>query len=199
MAVSEEFRTTYGTGTRYRPFEKADRERLAPIIPEFLLELWEADGWAGYRDGLLWTVDPQEYEPIVAAWKFPEAPLAAVARTALGKLYLLGTFKTQSGGSAQGVLGLNPHTSTYSFVGQRAEKFFTKTIAQEDYASDALQEPETRRAAKALGPVAWNEMYGYEPALALGGSGKPDTVRRYNIFNHQLLLSQLGEAKLRKL
>jgi hypothetical protein len=196
--VSDEFRNAYGTGTRYRAFGSADRERLASTVPAFILDLWEADGWAGYRDGLFWTCDPQEYEPVVAAWKIPESPLLVVARTALGKLYLLGSFKTQSGGSAHGVLGLNPHTGDYSFVGQRAEKFLTISITKEDYITEALQEPEAKRAAKAVGPLAWDEMYGYEPALALGGSGKPDTVRRYNIFNHQILLSQLVAAKLRK-
>ena len=56
-----------------------------------------------------------------------------------------------------------------------------------------------RRAAQVVGPVASNEMYGYEPALALalGGSGKPETVRRLDLFAHHVLLSRLTPLKVR--
>ena len=73
----------------------------------------------------------------------------------------------------------------------------TRSIARDRYVK-TLHQADAQRAAKAVGPLGWDEMYGYEPALALGGSGDPETVRRLNIFNHDLLLSQLGELKLRK-
>lgn len=72
----------------------------------------------------------------------------------------------------------------------------TKSIARDRYIK-TLHEADVQRAAKDVGPLAWDEMYGYEPALALGGSGKPETVRRFNFFNHHLLLTQLGEVKRR--
>lgn len=198
MSRYDDFRKAYGKAKQYRPFQDGDRDRLASIVPDYLLELWQADGWAGYRNGLLWTLDPHEFAPVVAAWKLPESSLVAVARTAFGKLYLLGSAITPRGTPAPVIWGLNPHTGEYSMVGPVAEKFWTKSIAKESYITTALQEPETTRAANDVGLLAWDEMYGYEPALALGGSGKPDTVRRFNIFNHQLLLSQLVEPKLRQ-
>ena len=198
MGFGEEFRKAYGQGKQYRAFDKAARSRLESTVPAYLLDLWEADGWASYRDGLLWFVDPRDFEPVVHAWKVPEkTPLLAVARTAFGELYLLGTFTEGDGVSEDSVLALNPHIAEYSFVGPYAEQFLTKSIARDRYVK-TLHQADAQRAAKDVGSLAWDEMYGYEPALALGGSGDPATVRRLNIFNHHLLLSQLGEVKLRK-
>jgi hypothetical protein len=200
MGFGEEFRKAYGQGERYRAFTKADRARLEAAVPAYLLDLWESDGWAGYRGGLLWMVDPQEYEPVLRAWNIPESfPLITIARTALGALFLLATAPTPNGSIGQAILLLDPHLGEYMTVGPFAEKYMTRTLAKDGTIANSMQEPETKQAVQDVGPLAWNEMYGYEPALRLGGSGKPDTVRKYNIFNHHLLLSQLAPIKVRKL
>jgi hypothetical protein len=200
MGFGEVFRKAYGQGVSYRAFLKADRDRLEGRVPGYLLDLWESDGWAGYRDGLLWMVDPDEFVPVLAAWNVPnDPPLIVVARTAMGQLFLLGSnFRAPNGAPAPKVLVLNPHSASYNTVGLVAEKFLTRSIADEDFLKPAMHEAETKRAAKDVGPISWNEMYGYEPALALGGSGKADTVRRFDLFTHHLLLSQLVPLKLRK-
>jgi hypothetical protein len=198
MGFGEEFRRAYGQGTSYRQFDDAARSRLAPRIPDYLLALWDVDGWASYRNGLLWFVDPEDFDPVVQAWNLPEeSPLAVVARTAFGHLYLLGKFAATDGSSVESIIALNPHIAEYSFVGPYAEQFLTRSIARDQYVR-TLHEADVRRAAKDVGTLAWNEMYGYEPALALGGSDDPANVRRLNIFTHHLLLSQLGPAKLRQ-
>lgn len=197
MGFGEEFRNAYGQGKPYRTLDRDTRARLTSVVPAYLLDLWESDGFASYRDGLLWFVDPLDFAPVVEAWRMPEqVSLIAVARTAFGELYLLGSFVADDGTSADSVLALNPHSAEYSFVGPFAEQFLTKSIARERYIK-TLHESDVKRAAKDVGPLAWDEMYGFEPALALGGSGKPDTVRRYNIFNHHLLLSQLSKVQRR--
>lgn len=199
MGLGEEFRQVYGQGKQYRPCGPAEQARLEPAVPEYLLEHLKLDGWAGYRDGLLWTVDPQDFEPVVQAWKLPGKHPIAVARTAFGSLYLLREFVTPKGTTGFAILELNPHTGDYMLVGPSARIFLTESLAQPDYFKTILREADAKRAARDQGPLAWDEMYGYEPALALGGARKPENVRRVNIFNHHLLLSQLVEAKVRKL
>lgn len=124
MGFGEEFRKAYGQGKPYRAFDQVTRTRLAPTVPAYLLDLWESDGWASYRDGLLWFVDPRDFEPIVKAWRLPEKTmLITVARTAFGELYLLGSFTADDGTSADSVLALNPHSAEYSFVGPLLSSF----------------------------------------------------------------------------
>ncbi len=190
--------SNYGPATQYRAFTPADRDRLSGSVPGYLLDLWEADGWASYRDGLVWTVDPHEYAPIVAAWNLPDPSLRAVARTAFGVLYMLRDFTTQRGTPGHSIRKLDPHTGAYANVGPVAEKFLGRMLDDEEYVTLVFAGPEARQAAADLGPLAWNEMYGYEPALAFGGSGAPETVRRYPLFAHHALLSQLVEPSLQR-
>jgi hypothetical protein len=198
VGFGEEFRKAYGQGKPYRAFDKGARSRLSPTVPGYLLDLWESDGWASYRDGLLWFADPRDFEPVVQAWRLPEeAPVIAVARTAFGELYLLGRFIENEPDAEDSVVAINPHTAEYSYVGPFAEQFLTSSIASDRYLR-TLHEDDMRRAAKDVGSLAWDEMYGYEPALALGGSGEPDSVRRLNIFRHHLLLAQLSVLRLRQ-
>jgi hypothetical protein len=194
MPFGEEFRKAYGRGELYRAFQAADRARLAAIVPGYLLDLWESDGLAGYRGGLLWMHDPHELEAVIAAWKLPK-PVVPVARTAFGRLFVISDAVAQNGSTVQQMVRIDPHTATYATVGAFAEKFLTKNLAKEDYLQNALMEPETKRAAADVGPLDWNEMYAYEPALALGGSGKRETIRKVNLFNHHHLLAQLGPIK----
>ena len=42
-----------------------------------------------------------------------------------------------------------------------------------------------------IGPPARDECYAFEPALALGGPGTPDTIRRVKIREHLAILAQL--------
>jgi hypothetical protein len=197
MSFGEKFRGAYGQGVQYRACSSVERSRLEGAVPEFLLELWKSDGWASYRDELLWTVDPQDFEHVVSAWKLPRDPALVVARTAFGSLYLLSEFVTEQGAKGISIVELNPHTGDYMVIGPTAKRFLTESLAKPEYIKNVLREADAKRAARDVGPLAWDEMYGYEPALALGGSGNPETVRRVTIFNHHLLLSQLVEAKVR--
>lgn len=197
MGFGQEFRDAYGNGQQYRAFGPEDRARLENAVPDWFLDLWETDGWASYRGGLLWTVDPHVFEPLVKLWKSPY-PGTVVARTAFGSLYLLKEYPISDEEIGRSTAEIDPHTAQYSIVGPEAEGFFTEDLADLEYIKDVLWEPDVKRAVKDLGPLAWDEMYGYEPALALGGSGERETVRRYKLFEHHLLLSQLGELKVVK-
>jgi hypothetical protein len=64
-------------------------------LPDRLLAYWEEFGWCGYGEGLFWTVNPQEYEPVLNAW-IGETPFMQqdvyhiIGRSAFGKLYFWG-------------------------------------------------------------------------------------------------------------
>ncbi|GLO52626.1 hypothetical protein PPUN110474_40270 [Pseudomonas putida] len=64
-------------------------------LPDKLLQYWIEHGWCGYGDGMFWTVNPQEYEGVVASI-LESANLEKhdrfhlIARGAFGDLYLFG-------------------------------------------------------------------------------------------------------------
>lgn len=64
-------------------------------LPDRLLAYWHESGRCGYAEGLFWTVNPQEYEPVLEAW-IGETPFMEqdayhiIARGAFGEIYFWG-------------------------------------------------------------------------------------------------------------
>ncbi|MNP52963.1 hypothetical protein D3C76_1473920 [compost metagenome] len=56
---------------------------------------------------------------------------------------------------------------------------------------DDLFEPARER----LGTLGVDEMYGFVPALMLGGSGSLERLEKLKVVEHLLLLSQLSELQ----
>ncbi len=156
--------------TRSVPAEKLTR--FAGKLPEQLLSYWRLYGWSGYGNGLFWTVDPDAFEPALEAWIgdmpfMKEDSYHVIARSAFGELFLWGA---RSGKSIK----------IMSHWGQ----------------NDCLDRPLFDRAVKSLGPLAADEMYGFEPALALGGKAELESLRRVKAVEHLVLLAQLGKRQV---
>jgi len=93
---------------------------------------------------------------------------------------------------------LDPHHGEMSLAGLRWGRLLEQVLTDDRYFSRVLRQSEVQAATAAQGPLAWNEMFGYEPALALGGSSSVASMRRYGLFVHQALLSQPVELQLRQ-
>ena len=71
-------------------------EKFRGKLPDKLLEYCQEYGWCGYAKGLLWTVDPGEWEDTLEDW-IGDTPFMekdayyVIARSAFGKLVLWGT------------------------------------------------------------------------------------------------------------
>ena len=162
-------------------------------LPDQLLAYWEEYGWCGYADGLFWTVNPQEYEPALEAWigdtSFMEQDAYhVIARSAFGTLYLWGE---QTGDTlrifapASRCFSSMPDESIDRDFAMRL--FFgglwRRTNDVEDLFAPALQQ---------LGRLTHDEMYGFVPALALGGAPTLANLRKVKAVEHLIILAQLA-------
>jgi hypothetical protein len=176
---------------RYVPLSTIDRYRGK--LPDQLLTYWEEYGWCGYADGLFWTVNPQEYEPALEAW-IGDTPFMeqdayhVIARSAFGKLYLWGeeTGDTLSIFAPASTCFASPPDNDIDrdfemrlFFGGMSRK----GIDVEGLFAPALQQ---------LGRPAHDEMYGFVPALALGGALTLSNLRKVKAVEHLVLLAQLA-------
>lgn len=170
-------------------------------LPDRLLAHWQEAGWGGYAKGLLWIVDPEEYEDLVDEW-LDNCPLEqidafhVVARTAFGELFLCGE---RTGASAT----INCATNAIFAL---AQDLRTKTARDLDISirtlltlerddcelADESGHPLFDRALMALGPLAPDEMYGFEPALVAGGKRRLENLRKVKLDQHLTILRQLA-------
>lgn len=160
------------------------------------MEYWSEHGWAGYGNGIFWLVNPQEYDAVVSYW-LENTNLGShdtyhlIARSAFGDLYLWG----ENTGS---ILTLAAYHSRYflsapsSSSEERDNKIQSLLMwaMTENIGLDLFDE-----ARATLGDLAPNEMYGFVPALMLGGSAKLERLQRLDAEVHLILLSQMAELE----
>ncbi len=159
-------------------------------LPDQLLAYWEEHGWSGYADGLFWTVNPQEFEPVVTEWVKQNPTIVGdsyhvIARNAFGDLHLLGE-------NTETFLTIDACWARYSYTRSKVSKdrnistFFA--ILDREHC-DPLAFFDAAR--KRLGRLKHDEMYGFVPALALGGLAQERALEVVKMIEHLLFLSQL--------
>lgn len=175
-------------------------------LPDQLLTYWQQEGWCGYKDGLIWTVDPTDYADVVSEW-LAETPLATVdrfhvfARSAFGKLYVIGE-RSKSDMTINcpfhGVIAfkddIEPGSTNERDGSIRA--FFASSQPDQFDIDDARGQPLFARALSKLGPLAEDEVYGFEPAMIAGGTNDLAHLRRVKADQHLTILRQLASPSI---
>jgi hypothetical protein len=197
----EIFIEEFGAATTRISAPVSQIEKWRSTMPPALLEYWYREGWSGFGQGIFWIANPDDFEELLAEW-LVGTPLEkidrfhVIARTAFGKLYLWGE---RTGPSTQLVI------SDHSIL--CLERDLKKPVKNPDLAlrgffsssdpsyADALDEdgkPLFQRALQALGPLRPDEIYGFEPALVIGGKASIENVRIVKIHEHLRILRQLA-------
>jgi hypothetical protein len=195
--VFARFLEKFGQAVDRREVPISSIQRYRGKLPDQLLEYWSDHGWAGYGEGIFWFVNPQEYEGVVASWlagtEFEAFDIYhLIARSAFGDLYLWGE---QTGASLKITSILSRYTTHQSiYLGGQMNKgvrsfVLGRQVEGNDYGD--LFKP----AKKKLGTLRHDEMYGFVPALALGGPDTLEHLEKVKAVEHLMLLSQLSELK----
>ena len=184
---------------------RAKIEQFRGRLPDKLLEYWQEYGWCGYAKGLFWTVDPDEWEDELETWlgdtPFIESDAYyVIRRTAFGGLILWGEKTGQSikVNTAWGMIFPSFNEAEFKKDGPDLSlQLFFSSFSKDRI--DLLDEDGGRlfeRALKKLGPLDHDTMYGFVPALALGGGPKLENLQKLDVHVHLNILSQLTERKI---
>jgi hypothetical protein len=155
-------------------------------IPSELLEVWEQYGFGIFGDGYLRIVNPANYVELVAdtyqLTSTPsDGPPLALFTTAMGDLLIW----------EMGYLSLVDYRhGNVTIVGKSLKNFF-RVFAEDSYLVERLRWEPYPAARERLGEPAFDECFGYVPALALGGPETVGHLQKVKLREHIYLLSQL--------
>jgi hypothetical protein len=197
----EVFIDEFGEATHRVEVPAASIEKWHGKLPDQLLEYWKEEGWCGYANGLFWTVNPDDYEDLVDEW-LEDTPLEqidafhVIARTAFGQLYVCGertgvsvTISCEIGS----VFALPKELKPKSREDQDwSVKAFLGLNNDNCNLDDESGLPLFNRALAKLGPLAPDEMYGFEPAIILGGKMRLENLAKLKLDVHLTILRQLA-------
>jgi hypothetical protein len=182
MGSLDRFKQKHGPPTDCLKAPEASLKAYTGRLPATLLAEWEESGWCAYGRGLLWTVNPDEYTDILSDWVSNAELMIAYLRTAFGSIIYWD-------GSDNYFLDV--------LIGYRGKIFrdigsvFNWHLCNDDYLDDVVRRPEFEEALPILGPPQRDECYAFTPAIALGGPGAADSLKRVKLREHLALLAQL--------
>ncbi|MEC6746417.1 GAD-like domain-containing protein [Pseudomonas qingdaonensis] len=200
-AFLEMFIEAMGEPANQRPVPAESIAQYRGRLPDKLLEYWQEQGWGSYADGLFWLVNPHDYQHLLDMWlqgtEFEKLDTYhVIGRTAFGDLYAWGeTYgrklivlcaynRVYAMSSEKNVPCSNPDLELQSFLSM---------VEREDFdMEDADGEFLFERALQALGPLGEQELYGFEPALVMGGKAVLGNLRKLQLDVHLTILRQFG-------
>jgi len=176
-----EFEKRLGRGAQYRALQLRHQQYVG-LLPKEIMELWERDGFCSYGGGLIWTVDPAEFESVLGEWIDTSSKPLVFARTCWGDLYFWeqGSIKL-----------LHIWTGRVITFGSEVSTLFDLSLASESYLERGLALSVFQKVLARLGPPEWDECYGFVPAMQLGGKIRAESAHKMKLQEHLSLLSQL--------
>lgn len=198
----EVFIEEFGEATYHFSVPNEAFEKWQGKLPNQLLNYWKNEGWNAYANGLFWTVNPDDYEDLVDEWledsRLEEIDaFHAIARSAFGDLYLWGE---KTGSSVTICCSINSIIALQKNLKRKIDDpdFYARTFFSNQEVSrcdlkDELKSPLFDRALKKLGPLAPDEMYGFEPALVAGGKMLLENLHKVKLDQHLTILRQLAK------
>jgi len=200
------FIETFGEASYSTPVPEESFASWSDKLPPVLLTYWREEGWATYANGLLWIVNPNDYEYIKNIW-LEDTPLSTfdnfhvIARSAFGNLYLCGEKTGRSVTIActnNEILALKSKLKEKPLHDQdfSIKAFFACSRPKQYDYIDTKGKLLFERAAEKYGPLEPDEMYGFEPALVMGGNPTLKNLRRLKLDSHLHILRQLDRPSL---
>lgn len=202
----EYFISNFGEATKSSPVPSEILEKWRDKLPDQLLKYWEKEGWCEYANGLFCTVDPDDYEDLVDEWLADTGldeidAFHVIARTAFGELYLCGE---KTGCSVAIHCALNMVTALKNELKTKSKErqdssvrsFFAFSEQADLDMEDENGRPLFERARSKLGPLEPHEIYGFEPAIVLGGKIRLENLVKVNTNVHLTILRQFAEPEL---
>lgn len=209
MSVRDEdfayFLKKFGEATYTDKVPESSIQKFKGILPDQLLEYWRLEGWSAYANGLMWTVNPEDYSDLVQQWlegtHYPKIDkYHCIARTAFGVLYVWGEKYNQWFTIScptnvivafdKKLFNVNPDPD------HSIKSFFASASAKARDLKDLNSKVLTPQSFKKLGHLKPNEVYAFAPALVAGGSPVVDNVEKEDLFIHLSILREMASPTL---
>ena len=198
----------YGEPTSSQPVTQDTLDAYQDKLPSRLLEYWQHYGFCGFNDGYFWLVNPADYAESLAEWLTDSGvpnddQYYVIARSAYGELYVwsqkhgikykidvsLGWI-IQKESESENIANGKENDVLMFFFGMKG--MFPDQLEKEDEHDKPLFE----RCKKQFGPLNYDEMYTFEPALFLGGEALISNMNKVDIFVQLSILASFGHREL---
>lgn len=195
--------------TDYGPPEKAHRvpsdivDSFHDRLPPELLTFWRDYGWGEYKEGLFRICDPRPFRPLLE-YIFRGDPeyhaneLTVIAYTVFNRLKVWDPAGRTILIDLENAEVSGKFTKENPDTGKRYSDAFLIGLLIYNELSINVSESD-RDTCDKLGKPGPDEVFGYAPALQLGGELSLDHLHRFKALEHMTLLAQIGPLTVTEL
>ncbi|MEU9806872.1 GAD-like domain-containing protein [Mycobacterium sp. NPDC050853] len=171
------------------------------LVPDCLVSYWQEFGFSGFGNGLIWLVDPIEWkvtaeEVLLDAVQHPrlgaDGRFIPFARNAFGKVwfwtpgYGVSLIVEPARGSV--FFGSPAIGSSTEDLGGAIKAFFATGKKERFDFFDNNEEGMFDRVYEHIGPLQFDEVYGFAPGLRIGGVAIAESTHLFQIHVHMAFL-----------
>lgn len=182
MSNFETFIARYGEPSAAHAPDDAELTDAARHLPDELIQFFRDHGVGQYENGLFRTVTPMRAKPLAEAWGEPHAS---------DSIFLVDAFGSFVYRDGQDNHFVNVWSNTRIELFPDVTDVFDTQLCDPGFLKNIMLRPDFRAAVKRLGPPAEDECFGFFPAIALGGDGSVESLRKVKVREHLALLAQL--------
>ena len=150
-------------------------------VPEKLVEVWKQYGFGSILEGYLKIVNPDEYQCILEDVYVRSKEAIILFTTSMGDIIVWEDNKY--------LIQLNFRRGKMKGISS-GFKYFFSDLEDESFLEDNLDWLPYLEAVKKLGVPNYDECFGYEPILGLGGSEKVDNLKKVKLVEHIYLIKE---------
>lgn len=188
MSQFLDFVKHHGNGSKCEDATKAIIEQYLAVLPAELIAFWSETGWCAFSKGLFWVVNPADFVGVADEWFETKDSLIVIGRSAFGNLLIWDGSKA---------LFLDVLYGKYIQLSEFIDDFFDMSLSDKSFLENVLNQSVFEQALQKLGELERDEVYAFEPALALGGEMIVDNLNKVKLKEHLSILAQLSSPASR--
>jgi len=184
----------------------SDIARYKGVLPDVLLEYWQHFGFAAFRKGRFQLVNPADYAEALQFW-LAGSELVNKDKYHVIQVGVFGDLRTWGETTGDGFtiaplhshIHLNKKDYSKQISDGEAEYFFESFLINcypTSFDTSDDRGPMYARARKRLGPLAHDEIYGFVPALQLGGEWDEKSLKKVSGPEHLHMLRGLAKPRI---
>ncbi|SKF79496.1 GAD-like domain-containing protein [Mycobacteroides abscessus] len=171
------------------------------LVPDCLISYWQEYGFSGVGNGIAWLVDPIEWkvtadEVLLDTLRHPRLDENALyipfLRSAFGKTFFwtpgYGMSITVEPARGSAFFWAPPKDSSPQSLERAMQAFFTAARKDQFDFRGRDEEPMFDRVYEHLGPLQFDEVYGFAPGLRIGGAAVVESTHLFQIHVHMAFL-----------
>ncbi len=182
----ERFIEKRGVTQEFGKPSKALVKKYSDKLPDFLIKVWEVYGFGSYAKGLFFVSSPKEFESILNTYFGKEHSYTVFSRSSFGDLLLWDA-------NQPSVVSLDAASGRgVRMVDDGNINGFYKYAMNDDQFYDAHRYSLHLKAIKKFGQLEEDQVFGFFPALSLGGEEKLENIKVVQLREYLAMLAEIA-------